>query len=91
MDEKLHEGLAHQFASIRLGSNHVEAAVEGEEDNDFHDLHELLKHRHPSEPRQSVVPQGSEQLLDVGVRHELNTFHSNEKYQFHQHLKIIFN
>lgn len=72
MDQKLHEGLAHQFASLGLGSDHVESAVKGEEDSDLDYLHNFLHHRHPSEPGQTVVPQRSEKLLDVGVRYKLN-------------------
>lgn len=77
MDEELHEGLAYELAPLTLWGNHVDHAVEREQQSHLDNLRELLHDRHPAETGQTVVPESGQQLLDVRVCHELHTSQSN--------------
>lgn len=75
MDEELHEGLAYELATLALWGDHVDHAVEREQQSHLDDLRELLHDGHPAEAGQTVVPESGQQLLHVGVCHELRTSH----------------
>lgn len=81
MDEELHEGLAYELAPLTLWGDHIDHAVEREQQSHLDDLRELLHDRHPAEPGQTVVPESGQQLLNVRVSHELSTRQSNIRHR----------
>ena len=59
-----------------LGRHHVHSGVDGKEGADLADLDQLTEHALPPEAGHTVIPDGAEQLLHVGVR---------DKLQRHEH------
>ena len=71
MADELDEWLLHEQRLGRVGGEHVDRAVDRELGAQLAHLDQLADHAEPSEPRQSVVPDRGEQLLDVGMGDEL--------------------
>lgn len=90
MDEKLHEGLAYELAALTLWRDHVDHAVEWEQQGHLDDLRQLLCDWHPAEPGQTVVPESCQELLDVRVCHKLRPSH-NKYYKYSYMIRSLEN
>lgn len=71
MTQELDEGLAQRAAGGGVRRRDVGQRVQREHDADAHHLRRLQQHVLAAEPGHALVPDGRQQLLHVGVRHEL--------------------
>lgn len=71
MDQELYKWFANEFSSFAVRGEHVEHTVEGKQNSNLHNFHELLRSLEAPEPGQTFVPKGGQQLLDVGVGNKL--------------------
>lgn len=70
MRDELHEWFFHKFSEFRVGSHHVDGAVEGEHRSKFGNLKHLSHHSLPPEAGQPFVPDFRQKLLDIRVGDE---------------------
>ncbi len=71
MTYKFNERIFQKFSISGRRSDHVRHAVQGEGKCNFDNRCQLQKYIFPSESRQSLVPDRSQQLLHIWVRYEL--------------------
>lgn len=71
MRDELDEGLAHEFSTFRVRCQDVLQAVDGEAAAQLDDINELLGRLFASKARQTLIPNGGEQLLNVWMCHKL--------------------
>lgn len=71
MRDELDKGLAHELGTLGIRGQDVLQAVDGEAASQLHDIHQLLGGLLAPEARQSVVPNGGQQLLDIWMCHKL--------------------
>lgn len=71
MTDELDEGLPHRLPHHRVGCHDVGDGEERKEDPDADDFQGLQDHIFSAEAGQALVPDGGQQLLDVGMCYEL--------------------
>jgi len=67
LDERFPQGLSH----TGLGCQDIAEGEEGEEESDPDHFQSLEEHILPPESRKTLVPNGGEELLDIGMSHKL--------------------
>lgn len=70
MGDELDEGVSHEDAAVAARADHVGQAVDGEHEPEAAELDRLAEDVHPPPAGQALVPDGGQELLDVGVGHE---------------------
>jgi hypothetical protein len=73
MAYELDEGLPHRLADGRVRRDDVRHREQREQQPDPHDFQGLQHHVFAPEARKTLVPDRGQQLLHVGVRHELQS------------------
>lgn len=69
--DELDEGLLEELSLVGVGGEHVGHRQHGKHGGELDHLHQLADHVLAAEPWQTIVPDGAEELLHVGVSHEL--------------------
>lgn len=77
MADELDERASHEPSNRREGSDHVDDGEDGKDGGDGDHQRRLLKETALAEPRKTLVPDGSQQLLTVSMRHELTRKNNN--------------
>lgn len=72
MRDKFDERLLDKLSLVAEWGQHVDHGKDGKLGSDFQCFHHLANHGSTAESGQTLIPYGSQQLLNIGVSNELH-------------------